>query len=222
MEKNEAYNELCKMVGKCGYYATIRKELRPTIGITKEDGSVDEITAKSLFISNDESSPLKLIDTEDNCWDVHDYLSAEDMKAILGGPEKDADHSTGETMFTKEELEQADVIKKSVGDIIAKSKDTLKDLSMLLLSKCPDNRIEFDAYNKPWGTFTDGFHEAFITSLVLDKETGDIGYAGKVVFDYGNKNIEGRLDILDICDFDYEVVLNSIIGQLKDGMPDND
>lgn len=84
MEKNELYNELCEMVGKCGYYATIRKELRPTIRIAKEDGCVDEITAKSLFMSNDESSPLKLIDTEDNCWDVHDYLSAEDMEAILG------------------------------------------------------------------------------------------------------------------------------------------
>ncbi len=94
----------------------------------------------------------------------------------------------------------------------------LKDLSILLLSKCPDNRIEFDDDNIVWGVYTDGFHEAIIESLHLNKEDKSVEYKGKVFIDDDLENIDGTISISDICDFEWCNVLHSIINQLKDSV----
>lgn len=78
-EKDKLYNKLCEEVGKYGYYALIEKGHRPKIEMIDEPS----IRVKSLFMSNDESSPLKVIDENDTCWDGYDYFSIEELEKIF-------------------------------------------------------------------------------------------------------------------------------------------
>lgn len=82
-EGDEAYNNICDRVTDKGCYVVIKEEYRPKIYSGAQFGKKREIIVKSLFMSNDTSSPLKLIDTEDVCWDVNDYCSFLDMKKIM-------------------------------------------------------------------------------------------------------------------------------------------
>lgn len=121
-------------------------------------------------------------------------------------------------MITKEQLEQVDAMQTRVNNIIKDGNEMLKDLSILLLSKCPDNRIEFDDDNIVWGVYTDGFHEAIIESLHLNKEDKSVEYKGKVFIDDDRENIDGTISISDTCNFEWCNVLHSIINQLKDSV----
>ena len=41
------------------------------------------VMVAAIFETADTTSPLRLIDTNFNVWDVYDYLDAEDMERIL-------------------------------------------------------------------------------------------------------------------------------------------
>lgn len=121
-------------------------------------------------------------------------------------------------MITKEQLEQVDTLQTQVNNIIKNGNEMLNNLCILLLSKCPENRIEFDDDNIVLGVYTDGFHEAIIESLRLNKEDNSVEYKGKVFIDDDREDIDGSISCLDICDFEWCDVLHSIINQLKDSV----
>jgi len=81
--KNQAYDALCERVELAGGYLCIKKEWRPTIKIDEYDeGKMQSVTVKSLFLMHDDSSPLQIIDENDERWDVDDYLFKEDIEEL--------------------------------------------------------------------------------------------------------------------------------------------
>ena len=81
--KNQAYDALCERVERAGGYLCIKKEWRPTITIDEYDeGKMKKVTVKSLFLMHDDSSPLQIIDENDERWDVDDYLFKEDIEEL--------------------------------------------------------------------------------------------------------------------------------------------
>ena len=81
--KNQAYDALCERVERAGGYLCIKKEWRPTINIDEYDeGKMKSVTVKSLFLMHDDSSPLQIIDENDERWDVDDYLFKEDIEEL--------------------------------------------------------------------------------------------------------------------------------------------
>lgn len=81
--KNQAYDALCERVERAGGYLCIKKECRPTITIDEYDeGKMKSVTVKSLFLMHDDSSPLQIIDENDERWDVDDYLFKEDIEEL--------------------------------------------------------------------------------------------------------------------------------------------
>lgn len=90
-ERKDAYNALCEVVNaEDGYVYIDDANQRPqftTIEYTGYDGMTrrkTQVTIKSLVMTNDESSPLKMIDDEDAIWDVDDYLNLDDMTTLYG------------------------------------------------------------------------------------------------------------------------------------------
>ena len=86
-KKEFHYENICEEIENKGYYLAIGKSLQPTFDVEnpyiEEDGeATKEVKIKSLFMSNDSSSPLKMVDTNDVCWDVDDYLNEDDMKRL--------------------------------------------------------------------------------------------------------------------------------------------
>lgn len=86
--KAACYSALRDLVFYKGGYLRLNEYRRPTFTITNpcvaEDGEPSkEITIKSLFECRDDSSPLKAIDTNDECWDVDDYLSKENLQILF-------------------------------------------------------------------------------------------------------------------------------------------
>ena len=61
-----------------GGYLKIEKNWRPAVGI-----EMIYVMVAAIFETADTTSPLRLIDTNFNVWDVYDYLDAEDMEYIL-------------------------------------------------------------------------------------------------------------------------------------------
>lgn len=81
--KNQAYDALCERVERAGGYLCIKKEWRPTINIYEYDeGKMKSVTVKSLFLMHDDSSPLQIIDENDERWDVDDYIFKEDIEEL--------------------------------------------------------------------------------------------------------------------------------------------
>lgn len=81
INKNEAYESLFKNVEDAGYIL-IEKTKRPTFTINDE-GVFKDITIKSLVVVGfDESSPLRMIDENDEMWDVDDYLGQDDITEL--------------------------------------------------------------------------------------------------------------------------------------------
>lgn len=80
-DKDAAYGALCAVVDSKGGYLNIKNpNQRPTLLVENDDveadGEPDRILkVKSLYQSDDESSPLKFIDENDESWDVDDYLT---------------------------------------------------------------------------------------------------------------------------------------------------
>lgn len=81
MTKNEAYNALLERVQREGGYVSFGAKERPVV-VTNE-GRRKHITVAAIFESADESSPLKLINSRFNAWDVDDYLPAYCIEHLL-------------------------------------------------------------------------------------------------------------------------------------------
>lgn len=78
MTKDEIYNKLLDKVQAEDGYIKIEKKWRPEVAI-----EMIYVVVAAIFEMADTSSPLRLIDTNFNVWDVYDYLDAEDMEHIL-------------------------------------------------------------------------------------------------------------------------------------------
>ena len=69
--EDKEYDELFELVAGKGGYAVCEKDKRPTFLIEGRKRVI-----KSVFVNGcDDSSPLKMIDVDEECWDVDDYLS---------------------------------------------------------------------------------------------------------------------------------------------------
>lgn len=79
-DKDAAYGALCSIVDHEGGYLVIKEpNQRPLLLVENDDVEADGeptrmVKVKSLYQSDDESSPLKFIDENDESWDVDDYL----------------------------------------------------------------------------------------------------------------------------------------------------
>ena len=78
MTKDEIYSKLLDKVQAEGGYLKIEKKWRPVVRI-----EMIHVVVVAIFEMADTTSPLRLIDTNFNVWDVYDYLDAEDMEHIL-------------------------------------------------------------------------------------------------------------------------------------------
>ena len=78
MTKDEIYSKLLDKVQAEGGYIKIEKNWRPVVAI-----EMIHVVVVAIFEMADTTSPLRLIDTNFNVWDVYDYLDAEDMERIL-------------------------------------------------------------------------------------------------------------------------------------------
>ena len=76
--KKDAYNSLRGCLIRAGGYILINKESRPRFCIDDgENPQTHDIVVKSLFLGDDASSPIQLIDSNDERWDAGDYLDKE-------------------------------------------------------------------------------------------------------------------------------------------------
>lgn len=82
MAKNEVYNALLEKVRQYGGYV-ITNDI-PIVEIVVNNKCM-HLYARAIFESADDSSPLKLITIGYQCWDVYDYLNAEDIEHLLSG-----------------------------------------------------------------------------------------------------------------------------------------
>ena len=78
MTKDEIYSKLLDKVQAEGGYLKIEKKWRPAVRI-----EMIYVMVAAIFEMADTTSPLRLIDTNFNVWDVYDYLDAENMEHIL-------------------------------------------------------------------------------------------------------------------------------------------
>lgn len=78
MTKGEIYSKLLDKVQAEDGYLKIEENSRPVVAI-----EMIYVVVAAIFEMADTSSPLRLIDTNFNVWDVYDYLDAEDMEHIL-------------------------------------------------------------------------------------------------------------------------------------------
>ena len=82
MTKNEVYNALLEKVRQYGGYVTTNEDNIPIVEIVVNNKCV-HLYARAIFESADDSSPLKLITSGYQCWDVYDYLNAEEIEHLL-------------------------------------------------------------------------------------------------------------------------------------------
>ena len=85
MAKDEIYSKLLDKVQAEGGYLKIEKKWRPVVRIEMIHVRIEmiHVVVAAIFEMADTTSPLRLIDTNFNVWDVYDYLDAEDMERIL-------------------------------------------------------------------------------------------------------------------------------------------
>ena len=78
-EKRAVYDELFELVAGKGGYAVCEKDKRPALLIEGRKRVI-----KSVFVNGcDDSSPLKVIDVDDECWDVDDYFFITDLDELF-------------------------------------------------------------------------------------------------------------------------------------------
>ena len=82
MEKYVAYNQLLEKVQQAGGFLRIKPMERPCVLLRGKKTDRHVIVA-ALFVSDDESSPLRLVTNRFTAWDVDDYLNAEDIEHLL-------------------------------------------------------------------------------------------------------------------------------------------
>lgn len=82
--KQNAYNHLRGSLIRAGGYILINKKSRPAF--TVDDGENPQahtvIVVKSLFLGDDDSSPIQLIDSNDERWDAGDFLDKEHYEVL--------------------------------------------------------------------------------------------------------------------------------------------
>ena len=85
-DKGDAYVTLLGRVQEAGGYIGIKKEKWPEININCNiDGWTDHlIKVIGIFEGRDDSSPLKIVDSEGEAWDVDDYLGKDDITELYG------------------------------------------------------------------------------------------------------------------------------------------
>lgn len=81
------YVAVRELVQQAGGYILMEDQRRPTLTIENDNVETDgeptkDITIKSLFEGTDDSSPLKAIDINDECWDVDDYFNKDALEKI--------------------------------------------------------------------------------------------------------------------------------------------
>ena len=69
---NEVYDIMCRKGG----YEKLNKSFSTTI-----DGQ--QIIMMAIYISDDDSSPLKMIDSNFHSWDLFDYLNKDEVSTLL-------------------------------------------------------------------------------------------------------------------------------------------
>lgn len=79
--KTDCYNAICECVNAAGGYLLFKETNRPIVQ-PAGDESEPTIKVKSLFMSNDNSSPLKFISDIDESWDADDYFIKQDLELI--------------------------------------------------------------------------------------------------------------------------------------------
>lgn len=78
-ERWAGYDNLYELVAGKGGYAVCEKDKRPTFLIEGRKRVI-----KSVFVNGcDDSSPLKMIDVDEEYWDVDDYLSITDLDELF-------------------------------------------------------------------------------------------------------------------------------------------
>lgn len=80
-DKNEAYYAL---LNKSEHYCLISKKIRPTFTIEDDyvEGATKDIKVKSIVVFSDDCSPLRVIDENDEMYDVDDYLDKDDITKL--------------------------------------------------------------------------------------------------------------------------------------------
>lgn len=78
--KEHCYDTIMQEVDRNGGYLAISTAMQPTFCVI--DDYPKAITFKALFIGNDDSSPLKLIDINDHVWDADDYICEGQMEHL--------------------------------------------------------------------------------------------------------------------------------------------
>lgn len=86
-DKNEAYYALLDRVQGAGGYILINQNKRPTFAIDNDNALEDleptkDIQVKSLVEIADDSSPLRFIGSDDEMYDVDDYLDKDDITEL--------------------------------------------------------------------------------------------------------------------------------------------
>lgn len=82
MAKDKIYNQLLDKVQQAGGFVRIKPMERPSVLLRGEKTDRHVIVA-ALFVSDDDSSPLRLVTNRFTAWDVHDYLNAEDIEHVM-------------------------------------------------------------------------------------------------------------------------------------------
>ena len=85
-DKGDAYVALLERVQEAGGYIGIKREKWPEININCNlDGWQNhEIKVIGIFEGKDDSSPLKMVDSEGEAWDIDDYLGKDDITELYG------------------------------------------------------------------------------------------------------------------------------------------
>jgi hypothetical protein len=83
MAKDKLYNQLLEKVHQKGGFVKFEAKTRPFVYLTDEKRNTKGTIVAALFVSDDESSPLKFITNRFTAFDVDDYLNAEDIEHLL-------------------------------------------------------------------------------------------------------------------------------------------
>lgn len=117
--------------------------------------------------------------------------------------------------FTKEVFDKAKNLQTEIFQNVQAAKKAAKDLTITLLTACPDNEVILDETNNVWGRNWDGESVA-ATSLRLNN--GEVLYNGTIV-DEDDSFIDGKVgDINDLCIFDWEDVLDAVMEHIENNL----
>ena len=82
MAKDEIYNQLLDKVQQAGGFLRTKPMERPCV-LLRGKKTDRHVLVAALFVSADDSSPLRIVTNRFTAWDVYDYLDTEDIEHIL-------------------------------------------------------------------------------------------------------------------------------------------